>query len=169
MANLETIRLKIADLKAKVEQKSISPLYLGQILDELVTTLSTLSSDEINSLRDSLSKTDDSMNLLFDSLDKEFLRGIEVAESEAGVKLVLKLYDPVDDGSTEEEVEVPLAGAAQVAALAKQVDKNTTRIQELTTDKANVPVEVESEEAMVAMVAAGEVVPGQIYFIAEEE
>ena len=94
---------------------------------------------------------------------------IEVAESEAGVKLVLKLYDPVDDGETEKEVEVPLAGSAQVAALAKQVDKNTTRIQKLTTNKANAPVEVESEDAMAAMIAAGEVVAGQIYFIAEEE
>ena len=145
MANLETIRLKIADLKAKVEQKSISPLYLGQILDELVTTLSTLSSDEINSLRDSLSKTDNSLNLLFDNLDKDFVRGIEVAESEAGVKLVLKQYDPVDDGSTEEEVPVPLAGAAQVAALAKQVDKNTACINTLLHDM-KIPIELTAEQ-----------------------
>lgn len=128
MANLETIRLKIADLKAKVEQKSISPVYLGQILDELVTTLSTLSSDEINSLKNSLSRTDGSLNLLFDNLDKDFVRGIEVAESEEGVKLVLKQYDPVDDGSTEEEVPVPLAGVAQVAALAKQVEDTASDI-----------------------------------------
>lgn len=123
----------------------------------------------LSSLREQSDNTKESLDFLYQILDKDFLRGIEFAESEAGVKLVLKLYDPVDDGSTEEEVPVPLAGATQVATLEKQVDKNTARIQKLTTDKANVPVEVESEEALAAMVAAGKVLAGQIYFIAEEE
>ncbi|MBP3885170.1 MAG: hypothetical protein J6D54_09580, partial [Olsenella sp.] len=123
----------------------------------------------LSSLREQSDNTKESLDFLYQTLDKDFVQGIEVAESEAGVKLVLKLYDPVDDGETEKEVEVPLAGSAQVAALAKQVDKNTTRIQKLTTNKANAPVEVESEDAMAAMIAAGEVVAGQIYFIAEEE
>lgn len=114
------------------------------------------------SLREQANNTKESLDFLYRTLDKDFVRGIEVVETAEGVKLVLKLYDPVDDGSTAEEVAVLLAGAAQV-------DKNTTRIQKLTTDKANVPVEVESEEAMAAMIAAGEVIPGQIYFIAEEE
>lgn len=137
--------------------------------DVLKTLIASLTSSEIDSLKIALKKTDGSMNLLFDNLDKDFLRGIEVAECEAGVKLVLRQYDPVDDGETEKEVEVPLAGAAQVAALAQQTNKNTSRIQKLTTDKANAPVEVESEEALAAMIAAGEVTEGQIYFIAEEE
>lgn len=123
----------------------------------------------LSSLREQSDNTKESLDFLYQTLDKDFVLGIEFAESEAGVKLVLRQYDPVDDGVTVEEGEVPLAGAAQVAALAKQVDKNTTRIQKLTTDKANVPIEVESEEAMAAMIAAGEVLPGQIYFIAEEE
>lgn len=121
------------------------------------------------SLREQSDNTKESLDFLYQTLDKYFVQGIEVAESEAGVKLVLRQYDPVDDGVTEKEVAVPLAGAAQVAALAKQVGKNTTRIQKLTTDKANVPVEVESEEALAAIIAAGDVVAGQIYFIAEEE
>lgn len=97
------------------------------------------------SLREQANNTKESLDFLYRTLDKDFVRGIEAVETAEGVKLVLRQYDPVDDGVTEEEVAVPLAA------------------------KADVPVEVESEEAMAAMIAAGEAVPGQIYFIAEEE
>lgn len=96
--------------------------------DVLKTLIASLTSSEIDSLKIALKKTDNSLNLLFDNLDKDFVRGIEVAESEAGVKLVLKQYDPVDDGVTEEEVAVPLAGAAQVASLKKQVEDIASNI-----------------------------------------
>lgn len=36
MPDFATIKSKIADLKAKIENDSISPLYIGTILDELL-------------------------------------------------------------------------------------------------------------------------------------
>lgn len=41
MDALATLRTKITDLKNKIEQSSISPIYLGSILDELLTFIDT--------------------------------------------------------------------------------------------------------------------------------
>ena len=67
MTDFSTLRLKINDLKAKVEHNSISPVYLGAILDEFLAALAavdanTLNPNLLNDIRRSLDDLDEMVN-----------------------------------------------------------------------------------------------------------
>ena len=78
MTDFSKILLKIDDLKAKIEQNSISPLYLGSMLEELVALLRQL--DISDAVEASLSRLDGLISALRSALDKE------TSERKTGIK-----------------------------------------------------------------------------------
>lgn len=57
MQDLAIIKIKINDLKAKVENDSISPVYLGTILDDLLTSLSEIDETITDTIDEALKDT----------------------------------------------------------------------------------------------------------------
>ena len=78
MIDLKNIKLKVDALKAIIERDSISPMYLGSLLDEFISLLYLL-----DSAADSLASTDESIKaLLKDRTDIDnALRGDLTEES----------------------------------------------------------------------------------------
>lgn len=97
----------------------------------------------IETLKTQVGNQEKTLSFLYRTLDRYYTGDVEVAVATGGgYKLVLHQHDPVDDSTEDKEVALPLAG---------------------------LPVEVASEEAMAALIASGNAVAGQLYFIAEEE
>ena len=69
MTDFDKLKTKVADLKAKVEQNSISPAYLGALLDDFINAMAPIAA--LSNITESLRTVKKQVTDLNDTLSEE--------------------------------------------------------------------------------------------------